>query len=277
VKTVVGQPSSKGLLTPEAADGPVRIERYWASPRAATLVRHFWVPRWILPDGVRLRQDVLEYPTTNLVVEPAEARLHRAQRGRSGRTLVGSGWAFGVMLQPGTARGLVGASIRTVPVSAELTALDLPGMDALVAGIRERATAEDDLAAVDLFETWILDRLPEPDDDALLVDEIVSAVETDRDLVRVEQLAERFGIGIRRLQRLIGSHIGFSPKWLIQRYRLQEAAAALRDPHPPALADLAATLGYADQAHFSREFKTVVGATPGAYAAAARVDAPEPA
>jgi AraC-like DNA-binding protein len=277
VKTVVGQPSSKGLLTPEAADGPVRIERYWASPRAATLVRHFWVPRWSLPDGVRLRQDVLEYPTTNLVVEPAEARLHRAQRGRSGRMLVGSGWAFGVMLQPGTARGLVGASIRTVPASAELTALDLPGMDALVAGIRERAAAEDDLAAVDLFETWILDRLPEPDDDALLVDEIVSAVETDRDLVRVEQLAERFGIGIRRLQRLIGSHIGFSPKWLIQRYRLQEAAAALRDPHPPALADLAATLGYADQAHFSREFKTVVGSTPGAYAAAARVDAPEPA
>ncbi len=277
MKTVVGQPSSKGLLTPAQADGPVRIERYWATPAAATLVRHFWVPRWSLPEGVRLREDVLEYPTTNLVIEPAEARLHRAQRGRSGRTLVGSGWAFGVMLQPGTARGLVGASIRTVPASAELSALGLDGADGLVAHIRRLVAAEDDLAAVGLFENWILDRLPEPDDEALLVDEIVSAVEADRELLRVEQLAARFGIGIRRLQRLIGSHIGFSPKWLIQRYRLQEAAAALRDAHPPALAELAATLGYSDQAHFSREFKTVVGSTPGAYAAAARAESPEPA
>lgn len=276
MKTVVGQPSSKGLLTPEPAGGPVHIERYWASPGAAALVRHFWVPRWSLPDGVELRQDVLEYPTTNLVVEPTEARLYRAQRGRSGRTLVGSGWAFGVMLQPGAAHGLVGASIRTVPASAELSALGLAGVDELASDIRRLVAAEDDLAAVDVFEAWILERLPEPDDDAVLVDEIVSTVESDRELLRVEQLAERFGMGIRRLQRLIGSHIGFSPKWLIQRYRLQEAAAALRGEHPPALAELAATLGYSDQAHFSREFKTVVGSTPGAYAAAARADTPGP-
>lgn len=277
MKTVVGQPSSKGLLTPEQANGPVRIERYRAGARAVALVRHYWVPRWTLPEGLRLRQDVLEYPTTNLVIETGEARLHKAQRGRSGRTLVGSGWAFGVMLKPGTARGLVGASIRTVPTSAELTALGLTGAAEMVADIRRLAESHDDLAAIDLFEAWILDRLPKPDDDALLVDEIVSAVEADRSLLRVEQLADRFDIGIRRLQRLIGSHIGFSPKWLIQRYRLQEAAAALRDEHPPALAELAAALGYADQAHFSREFKTVVGWTPGAYAAAARTGSPEPA
>ncbi len=79
-----------------------------------------------------------------------------------------------------------------------------------------------------MFERWLLDRVPEPDDEALLVNRIVSEVEGDRDLLRVEQLADRCGIGIRRLQRLVGSHIGFSPKWLIQRYRLQEAAAALR-------------------------------------------------
>ncbi len=275
MKTVVGQPLSKGLLTPEPANSPVRIERYWAGARAATVVRHYWVPRWNLPDGVRLRQDVLEYPTTNIVIEPGEARLHRAHRGRSARVLVSTGWAFGVVLQPGTARMLLGASIRSLPVSAELSALGVSGTDSLTAQLRTLVSNGDDLSGVDAFENWLLERIPEPDADALLVNRIVSEVEGDRDLLRVEQLADRFGIGIRRLQRLVGSHIGFTPKWLIQRYRLQEAAAALREEHPPALADLAAALGYADQAHFSREFKTVVGSTPGAYATGARMDAPE--
>ena len=275
MKTVVGQPLSKGLLTPEPAGSPVRIERYWAGPRAATVVRHYWVPRWNLPDGVRLREDVLEYPTTNIVIEAGEARLYRAHRGRSARTLVGDGWAFGVMLQPGTARMLLGASIRSVPASAELSTLGLARADSLATKLGLLLATGDDLSAIDVFEHWLLERVPEPDHDAVLVNRIVNEVEGDRDLLRVEQLAERFGIGIRRLQRLIGNHIGFSPKWLIQRYRLQEAAAALRSDTPPALADLAATLGYADQAHFSREFKTVVGSTPGAYATAARSDLPE--
>jgi AraC-like DNA-binding protein len=119
------------------------------------------------------------------------------------------------------------------------------------------------------FESW-LDTLPEPDEDARLVDRIVAEVEHDRELLRVEQLAERFGLGVRHLQRLVAGHIGFGPKWLIQRYRLQEAAAALRSDDPPQLATLAAELGYADQAHFSREFKAVVGATPGSYASEVR-------
>ena len=63
-----------------------------------------------------------------------------------------------------------------------------------------------------------------------------------------------------------------TPKWVIQRYRLHEAAERLRAPKEsaPALADLAAALGYADQAHFARDFKRVVGESPGAFARVTR-------
>jgi AraC-like DNA-binding protein len=56
-----------------------------------------------------------------------------------------------------------------------------------------------------------------------------------------------------------------SPKWVIQRYRLLEAAAQLRTNDPPKLVALAAALGYADQAHFQRQFKQVIGKTPGSF------------
>jgi len=264
------EPRSKGLLTPSrvAPAAPISIARHAAHGRAASFVRHYWLPRWNLPEGTSVRQDVLEYPTANLVIEERSAALYRAHRGLSSRTLEGSGWALGVLLHPGVSRGWVGASLRGQPSVLPLDRLALgDGVTGMVAAVRDRMAAGDDLGAIAAFEAW-LDRIPEPDEDARLVDRIVAAVEEDRALLRVEQLADRFGLGVRHLQRLVAGHIGFGPKWLIQRYRLQEAAAALRSSSPPALAELAAELGYADQAHFSREFKAVVGSTPRSYAAA---------
>lgn len=270
-------PVSRGHLN-ENGSAPVSIERLWPGDDAAAFVRHYWLPRWRLADGASLRQQVLEYPTANLVVEEDEVALHRARRGLSVQTLRGQGWAFGAMLRPGVARGLSGTSVRTLPSTLALTdgvpagvqhhALQLPGVDAMTARVRDAMRASDDRGAVDAVEAW-LGTLPPPGAEARLVDAIVEAVETDRTITRVEQLAGRFGLGVRHLQRLVAGHIGFGPKWLIQRYRLQEAAAALRSPTPPLIADLAAELGYADQAHFGREFKAVVGTTPGAYAAEA--------
>jgi AraC-like DNA-binding protein len=67
----------------------------------------------------------------------------------------------------------------------------------------------------------------------------------------------------RSLQRLTARRIGLSPKWLVQRRRLHEAAELLRAGDPPDLAQLALQLGYVDQAHFGRDFRTVTGLTPG--------------
>ena len=70
----------------------------------------------------------------------------------------------------------------------------------------------------------------------------------------------------RSLQRTFNKYVGVSPKWVIRRYRLQEAAEALACGHAESMRDLALRLGYFDQAHFIRDFKAVVGKTPHAYA-----------
>ena len=69
-------------------------------------------------------------------------------------------------------------------------------------------------------------------------------------------------ISERRLQRLFAEYIGVTPKWVIQRYRLQEAIWRLAQPDSPTLASLAQELGFFDQAHFSRKFAALVGNTP---------------
>ena len=92
----------------------------------------------------------------------------------------------------------------------------------------------------------------------------------DRELVRVDQVAALGALGVRSLQRLFAGYVGVSPKAVLARYRLQDAAAAIDAGEVDDLAGLAASLGWFDQAHFSRDFRAVVGVTPSAYLQRAR-------
>jgi len=74
----------------------------------------------------------------------------------------------------------------------------------------------------------------------------------------------------RTLERFFRQYVGVGPKWVIQHYRLHEAAEYAATDHRRDWPDLAARLGYADQAHFIREFKRFVGQSPTRYAENAR-------
>jgi AraC-like DNA-binding protein len=92
----------------------------------------------------------------------------------------------------------------------------------------------------------------------------------DRSISRVDDVTERFNLGPRTLQRLFQRYVGVSPKWVLRRYRLHEAAAALARDQDRPWAEVAAGLGYFDQSHFIRDFTAAIGMTPVAYAQACR-------
>ena len=56
-----------------------------------------------------------------------------------------------------------------------------------------------------------------------------------------------------------------TPKWVLQRIRLHEAAERMADGEGD-WASMALDLGYFDQAHFIKAFKAVVGRSPADYA-----------
>jgi AraC-like DNA-binding protein len=245
------------------------IHRYAPSPDLADVVRRYWMPVWSFPEGRSSTQRVLQYPVCLIVVSDSYALLIGPSTGLSTTELTGSGWAVGTMLQPAAGLALVGGPVE------QLTDTAVPlADDDLVQTIRE-AIGDDPgdpdrrQAAVTAVEEALTALLP-VDDEGRLVNAIVEYVEGDAGVQRVGQVCDKFAITERTLQRLTARRIGLSPKWLIQRRRLHEAAERLRDTERPDLARVAADLGYADQAHFGRDWRAVTGVTPGEFAAEPR-------
>jgi AraC-like DNA-binding protein len=83
----------------------------------------------------------------------------------------------------------------------------------------------------------------------------------------VAEIAERHAVSTRTLQRLFRRHVGVGPKWVLRRYRLQEAAEQLAAGERSDWTRLALDLGYFDHAHFIRDFRAVVGRSPAEYEA----------
>lgn len=98
---------------------------------------------------------------------------------------------------------------------------------------------------------------------------LAEAIRTDRTVLRVDDFAARHDVPVRRLQRLFMEYVGVGPKWVIRRYRLQEAVEQAAGG-PLSWAGLAADLGYSDQAHLVRDFTAVAGVSPAAYARSVR-------
>ena len=95
-------------------------------------------------------------------------------------------------------------------------------------------------------------------------------ITADPELRRVASLADVFGLPERRLQRLFAEYVGVSPKWVMRRARLHEAAQCADAGGNVDWAALATDLGYADQAHLTRDFTATLGVPPSRYAAEGR-------
>jgi len=80
--------------------------------------------------------------------------------------------------------------------------------------------------------------------------------------IRVNDLAAEVGWSRRHLSERFRAEIGLTPKEAARVVRFERARNLLSLPTRPGLAAVAAECGYADQAHFTREFGEVVGLSP---------------
>jgi AraC-like DNA-binding protein len=78
--------------------------------------------------------------------------------------------------------------------------------------------------------------------------------------VSVHHVATELGLSERQLSRSFSERVGLSPRIFGRVRRLQRATVLLQRGAPPG--DAAASAGYADQPHFTRESRALAGVTP---------------
>jgi AraC-like DNA-binding protein len=228
------------------------------SPDLAPFVARYWIVRWDLRGQEPYRQLVTPFPQVHLsFVDDQPGQVRGVVRGHGFRTLAGAGRVIGAAFRPGGFRPYLGRSVSTI-TGRVLAA------DELFGALRLPDAPDDQL--VRSVEALLRRHRPDPDPTAERVAAIVAQVESEPGLTTVEALAARTRLGIRTLQRLFAEYVGVSPKWVIRRYRLHGVTQRLAAGREVDWAAVAAELGYADQAHLSRDFRGIFGESPTHYA-----------
>lgn len=262
-----GLSSTRGIVHAAAGLEKFFLSRFEPGPELRPFVQHYWCVRYQLPPGEAYTQTVLSFPSVHLAFEHDDqgrrVLVYGIPRRPFVRELRGSGRVLGVRFRAGGffpfwQRDVATLTGRTVP------AAEVFGPEA-ERWLNRVLDAGDDGEMAQAAEAVLRRRLPEPDPRGRLAGRIVDAAMHDRDIVRVEQLSQRAGMSVRQLQRLFYRYLGVSPKWVIKRFRLQEAAERLERDPSTSWTELAVQLGYYDQAHFIKDFKSVLGQTPSAY------------
>jgi AraC-like DNA-binding protein len=134
-------------------------------------------------------------------------------------------------------------------------------LDGLPALPEQRATGEF-REHLEILGDWLCRKLEEHPKRESAVPAMAQKISANKGVVKISGLAREFGINPRKLERLFMREIGMSAKLFARILRFNYAKGLIeRDPDIE-LASLTYETGYADQAHFSRNFREMFGYSP---------------
>jgi AraC-like DNA-binding protein len=255
---------TRGIVDPAAGFEHFTLTRHAPASDLAWAVDRYWIVTWDLRGKESYDQRVVPHPAVHLVFEAGAANIEAISADEFVRRLEGRGQVLGVKFQPAGFRPYLGGPVGAI-AGERLPAAGVLGskVDDVAALIEQADDLETMIPAVEgLIRSFGVGPLPMTE----AVNDIVASIANDRSITRVDYLAAQLKTTTRRLQRLFADHVGLGPKWVINRFRVHEAAdAAITGPQVD-WARLAIDLGYSDQSHLVREFTAAVGTSPDRYA-----------
>lgn len=219
------------------------MDRYAEAPPPPAL-RPFVRALWRIERDAGGEHLIVPDAVTDLVIRDGEAIAAGVDTRPSTVPARAGSTILGVRLQPGAVTAVLGVA------ADELTDLRVPLED--LWGADGRAFAED---PVGVLERRVREARP--------ADAIATAaaglIERGAPLPAI---AGAVGLGERQLRRRFIAAVGYGPKTFARVLRFQRALERIRGGEP--LAAAAAEVGYADQAHMTREVAELAGRTPSA-------------
>lgn len=254
-----------GRVAPLPAPAPVGVERFGDDellpppPPLSEFVLYLWRREFPRGRAITIQPTMPDGCFDLLSVDAGEPYVMGPETVRADHSVPGGTVIVGVRLRPGVGARLFGplasrltdggALVRDLdrsPGSGRISMLALgrtpapyrPLIDALMPRIA--AAAPDDGVAYGV--AWLA-RHP---------------------AASVDHLCARLGWSPREVRRRFVAALGFGPKAMQRMLRFQRALSqARRAGATTPLARVAAAAGYADQAHMTREFRTLANTTPG--------------
>lgn len=245
-------------------------------PELADRIEHFWYVRWKRPPESAHTVRTLPHPCVHWTLEAQGARLTGVQLRSWSRVLEPEGEVFGIKFLPAGfcaqwPQPMHRLADQVLDAEAQAPLAFARSLRAALfsAGLPQSGDARME-AVLQIVHSGLLPSLAAADPRAAEINAAVFAAAEDRELLRAERWAARVGLSLRSWQRLLRETVGVSPKWILSRYRLQDALHRLQRGESSDLSALAADYGYADAAHFSRDCRRVLGCTPSEIRAMAR-------
>jgi AraC-like DNA-binding protein len=250
----------RGILDFRAALRRFELRRFPPQGRLAPWLEGYWQVSWNLAADEEHVQSNISHASVNIAFEADGTWLYGVPDRLFTRRLSGSGSVLGIKFLPGGFFPFAREDLsRLRGVRVPLT----EHWDGINPLLHEELLAEPDPARrIALASALLAARLPAGPARAT---ETARRMEADPAAYTVARAAAELGLGARALEKLFRAEVGISPKEVIRRFRLQSAADRLAREPSLACGDLALELGYADQAHFIKDFKSVVGRPPQAY------------
>ena len=246
------------------------LDRWAPSDTAARFVEHFWTVSWDLRERGPFDSTVITFPSMHLTHEwgddsprhvfPLPSTLVHGVVERVFHTTISErGAVVGARFRPG------GFAARFDRDAAAMTGRVQPVDDELFGGpidldddVESASARLDDATAAHPGEL---------DPTYRQLTALVDRIRDDDRLHRVEQVMRLSPWSARTTQRVFRRYVGVPVEWVLCRYRLQQAALEIESQPGVDFADLAVRLGWYDQAHFINDFHSMLGCTPGEYAA----------
>jgi AraC-like DNA-binding protein len=254
----------RGVVGRAASASVFDLDRWAPSGAAAWFVEHYWSVSWHLDDP--FESTVITFPAVHLTNEwgtdgsrhghalPA-VLLHGVVERVFRTTIRGTGTVVGARFHPGGYAACYGRDAASltgrVERAQDLLADAPPDVQSCLTAMESAIAAEAPL-----------------DDTYPRLRKLVERIRDDDRLHRVEQVMQFSPWSARTTQRVFRRYVGVPVKWVLCRYRLQQAALEIESSPGIDHADLATRLGWYDQAHFINDFRAMLGTTPGEYAAA---------
>ncbi|MCF6439719.1 AraC family transcriptional regulator [Pseudoalteromonas luteoviolacea] len=254
--------SVAGVLHHKAGNKNYDLRRYFPQVQLEGLIEQFWFVDWQLSGDKPHIQNNLPDPNFHLVVEAHQVKLIGPVSKLYTYTMKDKGRILGVKFNIGALSHLLDKPLSQY-VDKEFFAREIFS-DQVESRLLPLLDVESDKDIFNTLSAFLLNYTADSCVTQRQALALCTLIKNDTNIFSVEALSLKTNLSKRAIQRVFNKHVGLKPKWLIRKYRLHQVLKQLEIGSIDILG-VVELLGYTDQAHLIRDFKEIIGITPGQY------------